>query len=289
MFGTIWRKGALAIGAAVMTVGFAKADGDTIRLVDRPSFDDGATQRLDLATDNDADTLLTRGGRGGGGGGRGGVAVARGGGGRGGFAVAGRGGRGGFAVAGRGGRGGFAVAGRGGFAVGRGGFAGVNRGFYGRGWGGWGRGGWGYGRGWGGWGWSGWGYPYYSGGYWPYYSYPYYSTYTYPYDSGISYGNGGYGPQILTLQYDYPQGVPQMPRIDDGVPMSPRSPDGTYPYDGGPSNPVPMPKTQTAPNLTEPLERKVSVPAAEKKYAFSAYGNAGTKAKPTTIVASSKP
>jgi hypothetical protein len=54
--------------------------------------------------------------------------------------------------------------------------------------------------------------------------------------------------------------------------------DGTYPYDGGPRAPVPMPKadpTKGAPQKTVPLEgRPVSLPAEKPvaKYVYRAYG-----------------
>ena len=44
--------------------------------------------------------------------------------------------------------------------------------------------------------------------------------------------------------------------------------DGTFRYDGGPNQPVPMPKQEVAPKATE---RLVSNPAP-KKYTYAAYG-----------------
>jgi hypothetical protein len=66
------------------------------------------------------------------------------------------------------------------------------------------------------------------------------------------------------------------------TPLPGASSDGTYPYDGGPLNPVPMPSSQPAPKAqpTVPLEgRPVSLPApekAEKKYTYPAYGEGRT-------------
>jgi hypothetical protein len=62
-------------------------------------------------------------------------------------------------------------------------------------------------------------------------------------------------------------------------PMKPVPQDGTFPYDGGPADPVPMPKVEPAPAgkvrpHTMPLEgRPVSVPPpTTKKYEYLAYG-----------------
>ena len=66
------------------------------------------------------------------------------------------------------------------------------------------------------------------------------------------------------------------------TPLPGAASDGTYPYDGGPLNPVPMPSSQPAPKAqpTVPLEgRPVSLPApekAEKKYTYPAYGEGRT-------------
>jgi len=74
MLGTRWRNSALALGAALLFAGLAKAedDGDTIRLGRAPA-DDATIQRADLKTGDNADIQLVRGGGGGhGGGGHGG-------------------------------------------------------------------------------------------------------------------------------------------------------------------------------------------------------------------------
>jgi hypothetical protein len=62
------------------------------------------------------------------------------------------------------------------------------------------------------------------------------------------------------------------PYADSTMP-TPTNP-GTYPYDGGPRNPVPMPGAQpVAPQRTVPLEGKaVSLPRTESKYTYPAYG-----------------
>jgi hypothetical protein len=57
--------------------------------------------------------------------------------------------------------------------------------------------------------------------------------------------------------------------------MPPATPDGgsTYPYDGGPDNPVPMPKrTAPAPLKVAPGGKVVSLPPKREKLAYPAYG-----------------
>jgi hypothetical protein len=92
-------------------------------------------------------------------------------------------------------------------------------------------------------------------------------------------------PQGNGQQLPPPRPVPAPP-----VPAAPAS--GTYRYDGGPANPVPLPKTgspqQPAPG-TIPLEgRSVSLTAPPvKKYAYPAYGEAPARpnvAEERTIV-----
>jgi len=193
----------------------------------------------------------------------------------------------------RGGGGGHGGGGyHGGGAYHGGGYGGYRGGYgyggYGRGYGGYGYGrGYGYGGYWGGYGgyWAGYGlglglgygysYPYYYGGY----SSPYYYAPTYYYTAPAYY----YGmsatsatPVVTLATTPYSQRI--MPRIDDGTGNalpSPRllNPDGTYKYDGGPTEPVPMPKTQNSPKQS--TERFVSIPApapAPKKYTYAAYG-----------------
>jgi hypothetical protein len=172
----------------------------------------------------------------------------------------------------------------------RGGWGGY-RGFYGRGWGNYARG-WGYyGRGWGGYYGRGWyGGPYF--GYASYYnSYPYYNYYPYysapvyypPYDCPISLSidSPSYGPSGGTV-------IP--PVVAPEPTPLPRPADRTYPYDGGPSNLVPMPKADptpapsAAPKAVVPLpgERAVSLPAREPaKYHFAAYGEESGRIAPS--------
>jgi hypothetical protein len=229
-------------------------------------------QTVTLGNDGNSTTELTRGGRGGGGFHGGGF---HGGGYRGGY--------GGY----RGGYGGY----RGGYYGGyRGGYYGGYRGYYG-----------GY-RG------------YYGGyrGYYPYYTgyYPYYGGYGgyggYGYD-GLGYGGyGGYygcnnslGVGVVS-QYAYSQpylssvtpygsapvinnygyngynngyngNLPVMPPVQSG--------DGTYPYNGGPTAPVPIPQEQVNPAKTAPAAppttlRLVSTPSQQQQspYSYPAYG-----------------
>ncbi len=60
-------------------------------------------------------------------------------------------------------------------------------------------------------------------------------------------------------------------------PPLPKSSDGTFPYDGGPDNPVPMPKAEPDPASTPrlfrvPETRPVSLPAKGGKFSYPAYG-----------------
>jgi len=144
----------------------------------------------------------------------------------------------------------------------------------------------------------GFGFPYY----YPYYSSYYYPSYYYPYDYGYSqpYYDYSYSPVTLyTPRTNYriisqPTGV--MPYADSsslqtqpgGAGYTP-SPDGTYPYNGGPRSPVPMPKEAPPPSAAPPASSAplegttVSRVVAKSKYTYLAYGEgstsvAGTKA-----------
>ncbi|HEV3262604.1 MAG TPA: hypothetical protein VG013_37535 [Gemmataceae bacterium] len=156
-----------------------------------------------------------------------------------------------------------------------------------RGWGGW-RHGWvGWRRGWGWrpgwrWGWGGYGYPgFYTGLYFPRFfgfnlplGRPYY--YAVPYDEcpildGSGYGSatGSTAPRTYMLQ----------PPKEVLPPPTSAPDDETYPYDGGPQDPVPMPKAAPAPTGKPPAKGKVaagrvvSVPAARSsRFAYRAYG-----------------
>jgi hypothetical protein len=61
-------------------------------------------------------------------------------------------------------------------------------------------------------------------------------------------------------------------------PRMPAPAEGTYPYDGGPANPVPMPQAQppapnrAAPPTTLPEGRAVSLQSKTPKYKYAAYG-----------------
>jgi len=240
MLGTQGRIGAWTIGAMLLTAGLTRADEDTYRLGGR--VDDTPTLRLDQrADDEEAETTLTA--RYGGG--------ARGGGGRvaaGGF-YRGGGGRtfaGGFV---RGGGRGFVGGVRGGWGW-RGGWA-----WRGNSWGwraGWG---WGWNRGvvvarpWGG----GWGV----------------TTIGVPVCGCSSFESDWNAPAFsMQLQPVPAAGITPM----GNVLPSPRitEPRGPLPYDGGPMNPVPMPKLENQPKAMVP-DLMVSLPAA-KKYGFAAYG-----------------
>jgi hypothetical protein len=125
------------------------------------------------------------------------------------------------------------------------------------------------------------GYAYYPGyyGYSTYYYYPSYSCYP------ISQPVVTVTPSIaLNIRPATPIMPPadappaQLQTLPRPVPAVPN--DGTYPYDGGPRVPVPMPQVEpapakTAPRPTVPLEgRPVSLPAEKtvKKYVYRAYG-----------------
>jgi hypothetical protein len=135
-------------------------------------------------------------------------------------------------------------------------------------------------------------YPGYYGSYYPgyysyypgYYGYSYYYPTYYPaitYVSPIGCRPGSQdvpatvltpGGQVTTDTYKLPAAAPDR--------MQPVPQDGTYRYDGGPSNPVPLPRTEPAPAgnarpQTVPLDgRPVSLPPAvpKKKYEYLAYG-----------------
>jgi hypothetical protein len=158
------------------------------------------------------------------------------------------------------------------------------RGYYGRGYyGGYGRayyGGYGYGRGYGygGYGYGGYGYgyrPYYYGSYYRPYYYgggSYYSPYYYGGGYGGGYGGSYYSPYYYSSYYPCSGiSVPTLAFQPNGTSSNPlRSPsymppvtngngnsnsngngngngNGTYPYNGGPNNPVPLPNDGTTP------------------------------------------
>jgi hypothetical protein len=163
---------------------------------------------------------------------------------------------------------------------------------YGRGWYGYGRGWYGYGRGW-------YGYPYWYGyrpyyrwwgaGYWPYYAYS--SPYYYSYPSTVYYG-GYYDypsttvvvPSASLSTSPYLQGTPAPAQaIETAPPPAVVPADGTFPYDGGPRNPPPMPRAEPAPPgapATFPLNGNVVSAPAKTTYRYLAYGE---KPKPAPV------
>jgi hypothetical protein len=149
-------------------------------------------------------------------------------------------------------------------------------------------------------------------GYYPRSYYGYYPSY-YPYYSGYSinvYRPAYYYPRTViiasepyycpidtttitpmpcttTLEYgpSTNSGAPSAEALPAPKPLP--QPQGTYPYDGGPRVPVPMPKTDpapmAAPPATVPLEgRSVSLPARPAKLSYPAYGE--QPIRPTAIV-----
>jgi hypothetical protein len=264
--------------ALVACIPAAQAADDDIRLKLPATPDDVGEVRTLGATnaDLDADTLEMRyyGGF------RGGVGGYRGFGGSRGF-----GGYRGF-VGYRGGYyGGYRGFGYGGYR----GFYGGYRGFYPRYYGGYGYGLRGLYAGYGGYGYGGYGYGGY-GGYYPsyysyysypsvYYSYPGYSYYYSPCATVMSVA------PATTLDYSIVPSTPADPTTPSTpslkttpAPPMPRV-DGTYPYNGGPSTPVPMPKggdeAMTLPRVPTPiLDRVVSLKdePTTGKYVYPAYG-----------------
>jgi hypothetical protein len=192
---------------------------------------------------------------------------------------------------------------------------------HGFGWGGWGYhslgwGGWGYrGLGWGGLGWGGFYRPYWGWGglglYRPYYGFGlgyglgfgglgyglglgrfgfggFYPGF------GIGYG-GLFGPwcagasaSVYTLNMPaVTLGSPLPGAAQPNAPVQPRD-GGTFPYDGGPSNPVPNPKdtpSSTTPPRSVPLEgRAVSLPRAAPKWTYPAYGERARRTSERTYL-----
>jgi hypothetical protein len=144
--------------------------------------------------------------------------------------------------------------------------------------------------------------PYYGGYYWPwravafglsfwpgYYSYYYnppviYSPpvypYTYPAEISVS-------PVPSTTILSTPRTLPAAPPLEVAPPPAVRpSPDGTYPYDGGPQNPVPLPKkVEPAPTAVPPAPvvpggRVVSLPRSSGEYAYLGYGEKPPESSP---------
>jgi hypothetical protein len=197
-------------------------------------------------------------------------------------------GRGGFVAGGRsvfvaGGRGGFVTAGRGGFVTaGRGGFgraAFAPRVFFVRSFG-------------------------FSRPFWfstfpsfglgfslPYYSYLYPPPLTFGfYGSDPSFYSSSYYPFSTSVIDPSTTGLDTIPTLpmptpSGSMPMPPAQ-GGTFPYDGGPANPVPMPRPETnppPPPLPAPMavppaapkgeDLKISLPGKASKYSYPAYGD----------------
>jgi hypothetical protein len=122
---------------------------------------------------------------------------------------------------------------------------------------------------------------YYSSFYRPYYYssfyYPTFPVYSSFYGTSFYLGIGGgvtSGAPTVTLGGGFAQ-----PAAQPGRPMAPPvAPDGTFPYDGGPANPVPLPKADpnaippaNPSNATDlPISGKPKPPATPYKY--KAYG-----------------
>ncbi len=270
----------LLTAAGVCTLAAPARADDTFKLGFGPASD-ATVSKLDGK--GDADTIDVKGRGGYGGGSRGGVAVSSY---RGGVAVASY--RGGYGYGGY--RGGYGYGGyRGGYGYGYGGYYG------------------GYRRGYGYGGYYGFG-PYYGGFYSPYiYSYPYYSypiysypTYTYPSyvnstlstTPNFSYYNFGPLTTLGATTLDAPPTPAPAPAVISQSPYgqllpapSPVQGNGTFPYDGGPSRSVPMPRIDSGFNEPAPLPqgRPVSLPVEPAKRSYPAYGEKPTpKVTPTT-------
>src|SRR5262249_20120981 len=58
----------------------------------------------------------------------------------------------------------------------------------------------------------------------------------------------------------------------DGAPAPAPPSNGTYPYDGGPQNPVPMPQSKPVQPAPAPGSYLTGLPARTPRYAYHAYG-----------------
>ena len=107
------------------------------------------------------------------------------------------------------------------------------------------------------------------------------------YGLGIGYG-GYFGPCAGTTAGVYTLSIPAAtlgtPPVTELAPRMPSS-DGTFPYDGGPRNPVPNLKETPPSSITPrsvPLEgRSVSLPKATSKWSYPAYGETARRIAPT--------
>jgi hypothetical protein len=148
----------------------------------------------------------------------------------------------------------------------------------------------------------GFGYPFYGSGYgygyYPYYysspSYYYYPSYCY-YPVSLSSAPVYSGSVGVTYPPAGSATVPPMRRADENfnVPSYPPEEQGTFPYNGGPNAPVPLPGTAPIPQKSAPIDpalgRVVSVPAKLPKYTYSAYGQKPVDTNPAdrTVVVKS--
>ncbi len=157
----------------------------------------------------------------------------------------------------------------------------------------------------------GWRWGYYRYGYYPrYYSY-YYPRYYYPrYAYGYAYSYyrpyGYYAPGVIyrpapcfspisisVNPMPYAVMLPGRARISvqfgspEVLPAPQSAPDnGTYPYDGGPRTPVPLPKADPGPGVVPPVAtivegRVISLATKPAKYAYPAYGEQPGKPDPS--------
>jgi hypothetical protein len=151
-------------------------------------------------------------------------------------------------------------------------------------------------------GWAGSGFGFWPGYDYPYYSYYYPSSYYSPYfyePLGFYYPSADYvGPSVYYAPdnyYDYPNGyglspgsrplptpgrsvMPPATGPEETIPMPrPQQKGGTYPYDGGPANPVPMPQAVSTPSRKAGIPptsdgRLVAAESKAPKYTYQAYG-----------------
>lgn len=118
----------------------------------------------------------------------------------------------------------------------------------------------------------------------PYYYYPRVYSYYYPCNLNTTVFSTTIGsyPQTAPAQT---QPLEPMRKADEfAVPPVPRE-EGIFPYDGGPVNPVPMPKADPVPQKGQPIDpalgRVASMPARTTTFTYPAYGE---KVGPTGLV-----